>query len=440
MKPSSDLRDRRVSSRRLLRAGTGAALLAPLFLLAACGGSSNNDPAPVQETPAPGPAPAPAASAFTKSATWEAVVPAAGTSICYDFDAAAEVANCAGTSWDVKLASATRGTTFATNSGPNGEGRGGAFGGPFDHTWAELLTWQNATTDPVSGAIPANLYFADAARSAFSGTNPIGSAIFEYSVNNDNRLYPTYRTFLVTSDASNADATGAAVPVYVVQVVGYYGGDGGTTSGYIHLQWIDRAAPGSVRTATVDARTGWAYFDLASGTTSSETGTWHLAFSRYNVKTNGGVSGTGTVGAFVGSTPAGLYDAAGSPIVAAFTAATPESMVGQLTAEQAGPTSAAGWVRDTVSSSLAPTSQGSFPGPLDYGWYRYYSQATDAAAAGLPSVAHIMGAVPERGTLIRSGEGNSYARMRLAQIRYAVPTDATSAQTWVVEFGVQPAQ
>ena len=440
MTPRSE-RDEQRACRRLARAGAAALLLSSLSslsLLTACGGGSGNDD-PVATTPAL--APAPAAGSFTKSATWTATLPAAGQVVCYDFDAAAEVADCAGTAWDIKLASQGRGASLATNSGPNGSGRGAAFGGPFSHTWTELLTWTSATTDPTSGRpVPSNAYVADSARNAFTGTNSIGSAAFEYSVNNDNRMYPTYRVFLVTSDAANADATGAAVPVYAAQIVGYYGGPGGTTSGHVSLQWIKRTEPGNLRQITVDATSGWAYVDLETGAASTETGNWHLAFNRYNVKTNGGISGSGTVGGFVGSTPAGLYDASGSPITAAFTAATPESMAAQLTATQATPAAASNWIKDSASSLLAPAYQGTYPQPLDYGWYRYFPTAEAAQAAGLPAVAHLLQANPDRGSLVRSGEGNSYARMRLAEIRYAEPTNIASPQTWTIEFGVQPAQ
>lgn len=437
----SQRHDRR-SSRRLAGAGAASLLLSPLLLLVACGGGSDNDdPVATTPTPAPAPAPAPTAGGFSKSATWTATLPAAGQSVCYDFDAAAEVADCAGTAWDIKLASQGRGATLTTNSGPNGSGRGAAFGGPFAHTWVELLAWASATTDPTSGQpVPSNAYVADSARNAFTGTNPIGSAAFEYSVNNDNRLYPTYRVFLVTTDAASADATGATAPVYAVQVVGYYGGAGGTTSGHLTLQWIDRANSGNLRTATVDATTGWAYLDLATGSTTTEAGNWQLAFNRYNVKTNSGVSGSGTVGGFVGSTPAGLYDGSGNPIAAAFSAATPESMAAQLTATQATPAAASNWIKDSVSSLLAPAYQGTYPMPLDYGWYRYYPTADAAQAAGLPAVAHLLQANPDRASLVRSGEGNSYARMRLTEIRYAEPTNIASPQTWTIEFGVQPAQ
>ena len=183
MKTLRNDRDDLNRSRRLVRAGAGALILSPLFLLAACGGSSSDDSPAAAPAPQPAPAPAPAATGFSKSATWTATLPAAGQSVCYDFDAAAEVAGCAGTAWDVKLVSQGRAASFATNSGPNGTGRGAAFGGPFEHTWAQLLTWPNANTDPASGRqVPSNVYTADSARNAFTGTNPIGSAAFEYSL------------------------------------------------------------------------------------------------------------------------------------------------------------------------------------------------------------------------------------------------------------------
>ncbi len=45
----------------------------------------------------------------TAKATWTVVEPAAGTSVCYDFAAATEVAGCTGTAWDVKITGTQRG-------------------------------------------------------------------------------------------------------------------------------------------------------------------------------------------------------------------------------------------------------------------------------------------------------------------------------------------
>src|SRR5690606_15449401 len=166
------------------------------------------------------PAPAPA-TGFSENATWTVALPAAGESVCYDFDAKAQAA-CTGTAWDIKLASGGQSASLYTNSGPSGEGSGGAFATPFDHAWADLLGWADAFTDASGAVIPERLYFADAAGSVFTGDNGIQSEIFEYGLGGetDHLLYPTYKVFLVTEDATSADATGATVPVYAVQVTG----------------------------------------------------------------------------------------------------------------------------------------------------------------------------------------------------------------------------
>lgn len=411
----------------------GAAALA--MLLAACGGggSGSDDP----DTPEP-------TSAFTQEATWTFVLPAGGTSLCYDFNASVEVPDCSGNAWDVKLTSGGRSASLWTNSGTSGTGAGGAFGGPFDHTWVELQAWNDATIDPESGTLPATVYRADSARSVFTGSNGIQSAAFEYGVggSNDHLLYPNFRVFLITTNHAAADATGSdATPVFALQVTGYYGGANGTTSGYPSFRWADRRTPGTVNSATVDARAGWVYFNLITGTESSETGTWHIAFNRYNVKLNGGSSGSGTVGGYLGKTPAGFYDTDGNPIAAKFQATTnPGDTLADLSAgDIATPASANAWVRDALASALNPSYRGTYPNPLDYGWFTYYPTAAAASGAGLPAVAHLLQAMPERGTLVRGGEGNTYARMRVASIAYADPNNALSAQTWTIEFDVQPA-
>lgn len=408
---------------------TAVALAAAL--LAACGGGSD-------DTPAPDPKPA---SAFTKSVSWKFVLPATGSSVCYDFNAAAEVAGCAGTAWDLKVTSGGRSATLWTNSGSSGAGKGGAFGGPFDHTWTALSTWKDATIDPVDGALPDAVYFKDSVSGAFSGSNAIASTAFEYDLKADHQLYPNYRVFLVTSDSASADPVGtAAAPVYALQITGYYGGPTGVASGYVSLRWIDRANPGTVRTATVDARgeTAWAYFNLQTGTLSSDSGVWHIAFNRYNVKLNGGDSGPGKVAAFVGKTPTGFYGADGKPVVERFVSAKPADTLTELTAADiAVPATASRWVTDRFHSLLGPDYRGAYPNALDFGWYSYYPTEAAAVAVGLHQ--HMLKPNPEAATLIRSGEGNSYARMHVTDIAYA-PADPPygGAQTWTIAFDVQP--
>lgn len=389
---------------------------------------------------------------FTSSGTWTFALPAtAGATLCYDFDNKVQVADCSGTAWDLKVKSSGTTGSFWTNSGISGTGRGGAFGGPFDHTWADLQTWKNGTTDPTGGALPSTVFLADSASSIFTGTNDIQSAAFEYAVTggtDDHSLYPNFRVFLVTSDSTQASAVGTvASPVYALQVIGYYGTAGtppsasGTTSGIVTFRWVDRAAGGAVKTATVDARSGWVYFDLAAGAVSSQAGTWQIAFNRYNIKLNGGESGSGTVAGFVGKTPAGFYDTSSKPIVAKFTATTnvADTLADLTAADIVGPATASAWKKDATTSPLGPAYQGTYPAALDYGWYSYYP--TDAAAAAVGLTQHMLKANDTRATLIRTGEGTGYVRFHLKSISYATATPAYSGQqTWTIEFDAQPSQ
>lgn len=403
-------------------------------LLAACGGGGSDS----SEGPPP-----PDGNQFTRAATWTFTLPAAGDSRCFDFDAAAEVAGCTGTAWDLKVTSGGRSATLWTNSGTSGSGKGGAFGGPFDRDWATLSTWQDATVDPVDGAMPDAVYFKDTTQGAFSGSNAIASAAFEYSLKDDYQLYPNYRVFLITTDSASADAVGTPdAPVFALQITGYYGGPTGVTSGHPSFRWVDRSAPGTVREATVDATSDieWVYFDLITGAPSSVSGTWQIAFNRYNVKLNGGDSGSGTVAGFEGKTPAGFYDGDGKPVVDRFVNARPADTLADLTAADiAVPAAARDWIADANHSSLNADYRGTYPNPLDFGWYSYYPTEAAASAVGLHQ--HMLKANPEGASLLRSGEGNSYARMHVTDITYAPADPAYSgAQTWTIEFDVQPAK
>lgn len=418
-------------------------------LLAACGGGSDESvstPPPVAPpTTPPVEPPTPGTAGFTQKADWSFTLPAAGGTLCYDFDTQAEVAGCSGKAWDIQVKSGGRTAALFTNSGATGGGAGGAFGGPFTHTWADLQRWTDALTDPTSGAIPANLYFPDAAQNVFTGGNGIRSAAFEYAIggDNDHLLYPNHRVFLITTNSASASAVGTvSAPVYALQVTGYYGGPGGTASGYPTLRWMDRLSA-QIRTATVNATTGWVYVNLASGDSVPETGDWHVAFNRNTMKLNGGSSGSGTVAGFVGATPAGFYTAEGKPVDAKFKTATPADTLADLTGVLTTPASARDWVKDMVSSQLTPAYTGNYPDPLDYGWFTYYPTDASAISAGLAG-AHQLKAQPTRAALVRSGEGTSYARMHVTSINYApVAPPAkpfSGAQTWTIELDVQPAR
>lgn len=432
------------SNRATLRAlGVTALALA----LAACGGGGDDSGTTTGGTGGTGGTTTPPAStsAFTQTAQWTFTLPANGASVCYDFNAKAEVAGCTGNNWDLKVKSSGMTATLWTNSGTSGTGNGGAFGSPFDHTWTALTAWKNATIDPVNGALPATVFLKDSASGVFSGTNDIASAVFEYGVTGaatDHSLYPTFRTYLITTNSALADNVGtAASPVYALQVVGYYGGTGGTASGYPTIRWVDRRTPASVQTATINASgADWVYFNLTTGTVSAATGTWHIAFNRYNIKLNGGESGTGTVAGFLAKTPAGFYDSSNKPVPAKFTDTSnlTATAADLSAADLAVPATAAAWKKDSTASTLNPTYTGTYPNPMNFGWYTYFPTAAASAANGLPSVAHLISANSDAGGLVRGGEGATYARFHVTKIAYADPNLATSAQTWTINFDVQP--
>ncbi|MGC3963183.1 MAG: HmuY family protein [Rhodocyclaceae bacterium] len=335
------------------------------------------------------------------------------------------------------MTSGGRTASFFTNSGESGTGNGAALGSPFDYTWAQLLTWQNATTDPVNGAIPAAAWMKDAASNVFSGTNGIASGIFEYGLAGTHLLYPSYRTYLITTDNTKA-ITDTSAPVFALQVIGYYGGPSGTASGYPTIRWIDRASPATVNTKTIDASgSAWVYYDLANNTTTDVNGNWHIAFNRYNVKLNGGTSGAGKVGGYLAKTPASLYPS-GTANETAIVAAKPADFLADLTASDLSlPSAASAWKKDAIGSQLSPAYTGSYPNALNYGWYSYYP--TDAAGAAVGVTQHMLKANPDAATLVRGGEGSTYARMHVLSINYAAATPAyNGTQTWTIEFNVQP--
>ncbi len=417
---------RHPSMRRLI--GTGLLSLA----LTACGGGSGSDD--TDDDGSSTPEPTPTAAFETTPKTWTFAMPSSG-SLCYDFDAGAEASCDDSSTWDLQVIGG-RAASFRSNGGvTNTAGSGAAFAF-FD--WSNLSTWTNATTEPSSNTDVSSLYTADSASNVFTT-----SSWYAYGVTgstSDHLLYPNYRIYLVNANPADTTAT-----TYALQLIGYYGGSSGTTSGYPSIRWIDRAAPDDVRTATIDASgsDAWVYFDLQNGAVvdltdeAAATSTaWHIAFKRYELKLNGGSSGSSTVAGYLAKTLDGFYDSSGNAIASRFTSTTPADTLADLTAnDYTAPTSSSAWVRDSEGSVLSPAYTGSYPGALDYGFYSY--NPTAGSTANEP--AHRLTPNTDAGALLRSGAGTSYARVHLTTITYADPTSATSAQTWTFEFNVQPA-
>jgi len=142
---------------------------------------------------------------------------------------------------------------------------------------------------------------------------------------------------------------------------------------------------------------------------------WHIAFRRFSVQLNGGASGSGDVaGALVGSQD-DFYTEDGDPNVSVFTNATPNSELAVLLADYEEPGI---WIKDKVVTLLTG------PSALDGGWYIYNP------AGGS------MSANSANGWLLRSGEGNSYARMRATELTFNTRAGA-GVESFTFEFDVQ---
>ncbi|XID75894.1 HmuY family protein [Alkanindiges sp. WGS2144] len=404
--------------------------------LAACGGSGSSDSGNNSNGDNSPPA---SIDAFSvKAKQW--IVPfQANTDACYDIDTQAQV-DCNKPDWDLKFAAGARTASFYTNSGASataGDAKGGALGSPFDYTWNELQQQKDATQ---GGSIPNAAWLTDSYQNAFSSTDSAKfNAFFEYDLFGTHQMSPNFKVFLITTDNTSKATIGTdEAPVYALQITNYYQG---TTSGYMEIRYIDTRNPEDVRTATVDARNGWVYFDLKNKTRIDvpKDSNWQVAFNRYNIKLNNGTVGTsGKVGSYTDDTlqPTGFYDADGKVMTSKFQSKTVLNDTLQ-DLKNATTVQVNQWTSDSIASILNPGYQGQYPSPLDYGWFKYYPTANPEAGV---QAAHTLVANPENASLIRGNTGKSYARFHVTNIEYADPKDINSAQKWTIEFDIQPAK
>ena len=126
---------------------------------------------------------------------------------------------------------------------------------------------------------------------------------------------------------------------------------------------------------------------------------------------------------FLAKTPAGFYDgrqAGGGRFTDASNLAATQSDLSAADGAAHRPDQ----VGDGTASRLNPAYTGTYPNPMNFGWYTYYPSATAAAAAGLPAVAHLLKANPGNASPLRGGEGSTYARFHVTGIAYADPNDS----------------
>lgn len=376
-------------------------------------GNSDND----------GSTPPASSASFSETATWQVTNLAPDSATCYDFDAKAE-SSCDGDTWDIKFENQARSVKLWSNSGDSGAGMGGVFG-LID--WSDLSRYTDATLDPDTGRDISLHYNEDRSGGVFTA-----KPWFEYNLQGKHQLYPNNRVYMVTTDSSS-DMTDSSVqqPIYALQITNYYNDAG--KSGYPTIRWIDTALPNQVQTQTINATSNddWVYVDLKTGQSSTDKdSTWQIGFKRNDVILNGGDSGSGKIGGYLAATPAGYYDAKDEPIVSQFITDGSAATLADLTstADYDKPLSARSWVIDSKGSDLNPAYTGNFPN-LDFGWYTYNGMTHQLNAKPLDSA---------QGALIRSAEGNSYARVRLDKINYPDST-ATTATSWEFKLDIQPA-
>lgn len=446
-------------------------LLASTLVLSACGSSSSSSSSNV----AP-----PATSTFSESRTWTVTTNQKNTGgdldhtrFCYDFmnDVQGTDSQCdSGNNWGLIIDNG-RTPAFWSNGGvtnPAADGAAFAF-----FSWDALSQWQNATTDPDTNTDLSSLYVGDSAKGIFSAEMNNQDSWFAYNLDGrSHQIYPNYNVYLITTDNSKVYDP-STTQTFALQITGYYGGATGTAGGHLSLRWIDVADSTVVSTAEVDASSydNWVYYDLANKTVvdTPDASNWQIAFKRTDVMLNGGDAGdgNGTVGGFVAAHMAGFYDGNGDPVKASFDAPNSTATLAalQTTGDYSTPSNASKWVTDKNSSVINPAADCVMGarGPLfcNYGLYSYNPAGIDDGTGTLSTPAH--GLAPrgvnadydstdaEGAALLRSGDGQSYARFYVTDIQYSAKTDGSldtngnpvldnnGSQTWTFHFDVQPA-
>ncbi|MBY6033122.1 HmuY family protein [Marinobacter daepoensis] len=155
------------------------------------------------------------------------------------------------------------------------------------------------------------------------------------------------------------------------------------------------------------------YLNLKTGALVGENDEWHIAANRLRFTLNGGASGSGMVGGVLAVAQDDFYDADGEPRVSVFTNATVNSEEEHLREVFSAPES---WQQDAFASAFGASST----------WSEY-----DRATGVISEKADV-------GYLVRSAEGDSYARMRVVDFHF--PTRAGSGiESFRFEFEVQAA-
>ncbi|MBZ0334770.1 HmuY family protein [Marinobacter sp. AL4B] len=161
------------------------------------------------------------------------------------------------------------------------------------------------------------------------------------------------------------------------------------------------------------AGTGTVYLNLETGALVEQSGDWHIAANRLSFQLNGGASGDGAVGGAIAVEQNDFYDAEGEPDVSVFTNATANSEEEHLLGVFQSPDD---WQQDGFNSAFGDSD----------GWSIY-----DFATGVISEKSDV-------GYLVRSAEGDSYARMRVAEFNFSTRA-GNGIESFRFEFDVQAA-
>ncbi len=166
------------------------------------------------------------------------------------------------------------------------------------------------------------------------------------------------------------------------------------------------ASAGGLGASPEDPKNKYTYFSFSSGgvldlgdEAAKTSQDWDIAFKRSSIKLNGSFSGPkGTAGYFIGNN-AEAYDADGKPVRSWFETATHE---GELPDFQAAGLSDMPDISEFIKDELRPAIRGD---GTEEGWWFYHGPPT-----------HAVSAVSKNWWLVRSAEGDTYAKFHVTDL------------------------
>lgn len=195
-------------------------------------------------------------------------------------------------------------------------------------------------------------------------------------------------------------------------------GCGGSDNSLDSTDETDNSAQFSSKVINAKSYDTTTYLNLNTGSTvvmtaeDAEASTdWHLSFKRDRVQVNGGASGAGRVAGVVANPQDQFYTDNGEPNLNLLVNATASSEESAFLQDYPAP-GARDWVSDSVSNNFGGD------------WYSYNPNGG------------VMTANSDNGWLVRSAEGNSYARMQMTGLDF--PTrDGEGIKSFAITFDVQ---